>query len=59
MRSTLLVTCLMLMTLPGCFISRTKEKEVSTSHTGQACGSHVCAPDEDCVRTSSGTFHCE
>jgi hypothetical protein len=57
MRSALLVTCL-LMALPGCFISRTKEKEVS-SHSGQACGTHVCAPDEDCVRTSSGAFHCE
>jgi hypothetical protein len=58
MRSLLLVACFALM-LPGCFISRTKEKEVSTSHGGQMCGSHVCDPDEHCVRTSSGTYYCE
>jgi hypothetical protein len=58
MRSALLVACFALM-LPGCFISRTKEKEVSTSHPSRACGSHTCAADEDCVQSPSGTFHCE
>jgi len=59
MRRALLVACLALTTLPGCFISRTKEKEVSSPRSARTCGNVVCDADEDCVRTSSGTFHCE
>ena len=61
MRRLMLVACLTLMTVPGCVISRTKEKEVSrpSVRASQTCGSEVCDADEDCVRSSGGTLHCE
>jgi hypothetical protein len=50
----------LLLAMTGCFISHTKEeREVSTSGVGRRCGNEICAADEKCIQSDSGTFHCE
>jgi len=45
--------------LAGCFVSRTKEREVPVTRSARACGTQVCSADERCVQTMDGAFHCE
>ena len=58
MRNVMIVSSL-LLAMTGCFVSHTKEKEVSTSGVGRRCGNEICAADERCVQSDSGAFHCE
>jgi Flp pilus assembly protein TadD len=58
LRKAILVAPLV-VALAGCFISRTKEREVTTPRSARACGTEVCNADEQCVQGMNGAFHCE
>ena len=47
------------VSLTGCFVSRTKEREVPATRSARACGTEVCNADERCVQSMNGAFHCE
>ena len=55
----MMIVSSLLLAMAGCYVSHTKEKEVSTSGVGRRCGNEICAGDERCIQSDSGTFHCE
>jgi hypothetical protein len=63
MKRIVLVSCLSVLALGGCFVSHTKERESSEVRTrsdrDRACGREVCAADEMCVASAGGGFHCQ
>lgn len=58
-RYALLVPALAI-TLSGCLVwhTDTEREHARVTHSTRACGSEVCAADQDCV-TVAGTFRCE
>jgi hypothetical protein len=62
MRKILIISSLVL-TMTGCFVSRTEERVrdegTTTSGVGRRCGNEICAPDQRCVESDRGFFHCD